>query len=439
MKEPKIVGGYIRVSTEEQSRKGLSLESQRADIEDYCKRQGYRLAGLYIDRGITARKNLYKRTAFMEMMQDVKRQKINHVVVIRLDRFFRNVYDYHRMMHEFLDPAGCGWSAVKEEYDTTTTNGRLMINLRLSIAEQECDQDSDRIKDVFANRVREGFVITGRTAIGLKIENKRLVPNEDADLLRDMFRAYLRLNSVGKTMDYINGKYDGNYDYTTIRRTLTKRIYIGEYRGNPHYCEPLVDRETFFAVERNLRHNVRVRQSHNNYMFSGLLRCAECGRTLIGCVNRGHLYYRCNGAYMNNACHQRNYVREDAIEAYLLGNVERLIEEYKVEVKAKEKTVAPNKSNREKIQKKIDRLTDLFINGMIGMDDFRKRKSELDAQLEEEPTPVKKDLTAVNALLSSGLLSAYKTLSLEEKQSLWRSAIQEIRLKDKEILSVRFL
>ncbi len=119
--------------------------------------------------------------------------------------------------------------------------------------------------------------------------------------------------------------------------------------------------------------------------------------------------------------------------------MERRVEEYKIEIETKEKTVAPNKSNREKIQKKIDRLTDLFINGMIGMDDFRKRKSELDAQLEEEPEPVKKDLTAVNAFLSSGLLPVYHTLTPEEKQSLWRSAVQEIRIKDKEILSVRFL
>ena len=99
----KNAAGYIRVSTEEQARKGISLESQEAAIRQYCARNELKLIDLYIDRGITARKKLSKRAEFMRMMSDVQSRKINHIVVLRLDRFFRNTYDYHRMMKEYND------------------------------------------------------------------------------------------------------------------------------------------------------------------------------------------------------------------------------------------------------------------------------------------------------------------------------------------------
>ena len=96
MEKIKSVGGYIRVSTTEQAMRGVSLESQEAAIRAWCDRNGYKLVDLYIDRGITARKKLQNRKEFCRMMQDVQAHRINHILVLRLDRFFRNTYDYHR-------------------------------------------------------------------------------------------------------------------------------------------------------------------------------------------------------------------------------------------------------------------------------------------------------------------------------------------------------
>lgn len=439
MKELKIVGGYIRVSTEEQSRKGLSLESQKTDIEEYCKRNGYQLKKLYIDRGISARKHLHKRTAFMEMMNDAKSKKINHIVVIRLDRFFRNVYDYHRMMHEYLDPASCGWSAVKEEYDTTTTNGRLMINLRLSIAEQEADTDSDRIKDVFNNRIKEGFVVSGSVPLGYKIEGKRLVKSEDADMVKDIFESYVRMSSVGKVMEHINAKYDTAFDYSTIARLLNKEIYIGKKRSNVNYCEPIVSHELFDTVKRIHPMSVRNRKTKITYVFGGLLFCDDCGFRLSGYMGRGNKYYRCNNSYQNKACSNRSYIREDEIEKYLLENVEALLEQYISEINTKERSAPITKSNREQIQRKIDRVTELFINGIIDMPELKKRKAELEAQIVDGEETPKTDLRAVNKFLKSGFRNIYGNLTDEEKQSMWRTVLREIRISGKNISSITFL
>lgn len=442
--ELKSVGGYIRVSTQEQSQRGLSLESQKADIEDYCRRHGYQLTKLYIDRGITARKNLYKRVAFMEMMQDVQDHKINHIVILRLDRWFRNVYDYHRMMHEYLDPNNCGWSAVKEDYDTTTTNGRLMINLRLSIAEQECDQDSDRIKDIFANRVKDGFVITGTTPIGYKIENKRLVPDEQADITKYIFDTFISVQSVRKTMVMVNAQFNISLMYKTVKSILKNTIYIGKYRDNNNYCQPIIDTETFNRVQDGLEKNIRMRNNGSQqYIFPGLIRCACCGYSMYGTWTHNgrklYKYYRCDNAHLNRRCENHLMMSEEKLEKYLLDNINDELKDYIVDVEAKEKKQLPIIGNRKQIQSKIDRLTDLFVNGVIDMAELKQRKAELESQIVEDVVPQKTDMTAINAFLNSGFENVYAELTTEEKALLWRSIIKEVQVEYGKVKSIIFL
>ena len=440
----KNVAGYIRVSTEEQSQKGLSLESQRTDIEDYCRRCGYMLVKLYVDRGITARKDLYKRAAFMEMMHDVQNKIVDHIVVLRLDRFFRNVYDYHRMMHEFLDPAGCGWSAVKEEYDTTTTNGRLMINLRLAIAEQECDQDSDRIKDVFANRIREGFVVTGVPPLGYKIVDKRLVPSDDAPMVRDFFETFMRKYSVRLVMLEMRQKYGMYLTYDRILTTLRKEIYTGRYRDNPHYCPPIVPDELFAAVQDALNRNIKAKGPESKvYIFSGLLKCARCGHTLSGSSPKARkfTYYRCGAAYQNLTCDNRHNTSEQKVERYLLDNIDTLIEQYELnvaEAKKENAAGAPRKANRKQIMQKIDRLTELYVNGLIDIEEFKRRRSEYESQIIDDE-PERKDISAALRFAgSSNFRPVYEGLSRIEKRAFWTTIIKEMHCESNEVRSVIF-
>ena len=129
---------YIRVSGKEQAIKGLSLEAQREDLEAYAREHGWIIAGVYTDAAKTARKRLGKRTNFLRMLEDVKLGKIDLILFTRLDRWFRSVRDYYKVM-DVLEAHGCGWLTTQEQYDTTTAGGRLYINLRLSIAQNEAD------------------------------------------------------------------------------------------------------------------------------------------------------------------------------------------------------------------------------------------------------------------------------------------------------------
>lgn len=444
---PVEAAGYVRVSTEEQSLKGLSIESQTADIIQYCKQHKYHLTKIYVDRGITARKDLYKRESFMEMMQDVQMHKINHIVILRLDRFFRNVYDYHRMMNEYLIPNGCEWSAIKEDYDTTTTNGRLMINLRLSIAEQECDQDSDRIKDIFANRIKEGYVCTGKTPLGYKIQEHRLVPNEDAEIVKDIFDTFLRVNSIRLTMLEINARHQRNFIFDTIRRTLRKPIYIGSHRGNDNYCQPIVDKKTFYAVQENISRNIYTRsQDRKTYIFSGLLICGMCNHALVGSspntYKKGqtpYKYYKCTQAYQNRTCENRHNTNERKIEQQMLERLKDEIALTVINIQDEQKNAKKQKSNRETIEKKISRLTDLYISEMITLDEYKTKKSELESQIiDDSPQVPKRDISLLLELLKTDIPKMYNNFNAQEKQCFWRSIVKKITVEGNSVKGVAF-
>ncbi len=98
---------YIHVSGEEQAIKGLSLEAQQEDLEEYARERGWVIADVYIDAAKTARKRLGKRTNFLRMLESVKQDKVDLILFTRLDRWFRSVADYYKVM-EILDAHNCG-------------------------------------------------------------------------------------------------------------------------------------------------------------------------------------------------------------------------------------------------------------------------------------------------------------------------------------------
>ena len=225
--------GYIRVSTAEQATRGLSLDAQEAEIRTYAKAHGIELFNIYVDAGITARKRLDRREAFGQMMKDVDSGLIDEIIVMRLDRWFRNIYDYHKMMNEHLIPHGVNWSAVKEDYDTKTTNGRLMINLRLAIAEQECDTDGDRIRDIHDNQIANGIWIGGCAPPGYRIENKRLSIDPDMQpAVSYFFERLLSCGSVRRSMLDMNERHNLHFEYGQAIRMARSTTYCGVRREN---------------------------------------------------------------------------------------------------------------------------------------------------------------------------------------------------------------
>ena len=152
---------YIRVSTFEQSVHGKSLQAQEECLKQYAADHNMAVVGIYADEGKTARKELKKRKAIHALVEDVKQDKIDVIVFWRLDRWFRNLSDFYKVQ-DVLDEHGVRWISVSEPgINMETRDGRLQLNVVLSIGQNEVDTTSERIKFVNESSIRQKKLIFG--------------------------------------------------------------------------------------------------------------------------------------------------------------------------------------------------------------------------------------------------------------------------------------
>ena len=465
---------YIRVSHEEQAKHGLSLDAQIKALKNYAKEKGWKVVDVYADEGITARKKLSKRKEFQRLMSDVKADKIDMIIFIKLDRWFRNVPDYYETQ-KILDEHNVGWVATEEEYDTTTANGRLHLNIKLSIAQNESDQTSDRIRFVFANRVKEGFVVSGAKKMGYDIVDKKFVVNEkEAEILNELYDYYLKIGSLRQTMFYYNDKYDLYAKHETIRKWLTDTAYIGEYRNCrgeliANYTPPIIPIDKFEAVQNRLEANQRASKKAQHFpesLFDGMIVCPLCQKRFARKIqlaknkhapDRMYVYYRCwkSGKIRKEtgkdyACKNTIVCKESNIEDHLLQNFKKLAENYitknTIIDEVDKKDSKKKKNSAESIKNKIEKLQTLYIENLIDMEDYKKRYSVLNAELQSITDEMKKekqskpkDLSKVKKILNENVQELYNSLDYQDKRRFWFNTIDKIYVKDGQIVDVAFL
>lgn len=440
---------YIRVSGEEQKISGLSLEAQQERLEKYAKERGWVIVGVYVDAAKTARKRMHKRTRFLEMLEDVKQNKIDIILFCRLDRWFRSVKDYYKIQ-EVLEDHNCGWKTVDEEYDTTTANGRLYINVKLSIAQNEADIDGERIDVVFDSKIDHGTVVSGSSPYGYRVSKEKrleIVP-EEAAIVQDAFNYFETTVSQRNTVKYIRETYGVNWCYATFHRMLIEELYTGVYnrgnRYNNNFCSSIISREQFSHVQELLKRNARHSPSGRVYIFTSILTCDECSHKLNGYISQGIYYYRCNQHLQRGKCNHNRSAREDRVEKWLFEHLGEEIEKNQLEweVKAAAKKRASNSTEKATLKRKLTKLKELYVNELIDIEEYKKDYEIYAAALQQIPEVAAEappDFTAVRNLLNRNFKSIYDTLTREEKRTLWRSAIKEIRIdNDQNITGIIF-
>lgn len=429
--------GYIRVSTAEQAQRGISLETQESEIRLYAQQHGMVLTEIYVDKGITARKQLKRRGEFMRLMRDVDAARIDIILVLRLDRWFRNVYDYHHMMNQHLTPHNVDWCAIKEDYDTTTTNGRLMINLRLAIAEQECDTDSDRIRDVQQNMLRKCCWPYGQAPIGYAVQEKKLVKDPVTQPHVEHFLQHLlQHGSMRLALHSVNQTFGTHYEYKRAQTMAKRDLYYGEYKGIPAFCPPYITMEEHQRIGYLVSKNIRVRRNGDEtqvHLFTSLLLCADCGRRLSAQIIRrppkSYHTYRCAHAADNALCPNNRTISERTMEEYLLNYLQQDLDGYWFNVQLQTQAIASPVDNRAQIKAKQERVKELFINSAIDLDEYKARINELEQQIiTPSPQPQTPNLQLLKHLLESGILKLYPNMPREEKRSFWRTIIREVHV-----------
>lgn len=447
---------YIRVSTQEQKLHGISLDAQRDALRRYAEKNNLKIVEWYEDEGISGRKLIRRRPALQRMLRDAQTGKFDRIIFIKLDRYFRSVAEYHECQ-KILLANNVLWTATEEKYDLTTASGRFWVNQKLSIAEYEADNGGERIKLVNEYKVRDGQALTGSQRQGLafmvkKDEQgiKRVVKDPDTqEIVMDFVNHLMVHHSKRAAMLYANEKHNKSYDYRVYDKILKDTKMYGFYRGNPNYCEAYYDKATFDRLQEISKSSVRKSGSNRIYLFTGLLKCPDCGLTLTSAYSLSkykrkdgtfykfeHYAYKCNRHVLNhNLCKFKKKAGENLIEKALLNSLEDKIHEYIEWVKiddAREKdTHAQDKVD--KIKKEIAKLNKIFrFSDTMSDQEYERDILALNAQLKEAETHlepiIERDLTQYKELLDSDWKALYAALNRENKRAFWRKYIKEIHV-----------
>lgn len=444
----KRVVAYIRVSHDEQRLHGFSIQAQKEALEKYAKENNMLIVEWYFDEGISARHKMTQRKALQKLLKDVPLGHFEMIIFIKIDRWFRSVSDYYKVQ-DVLDEHGIVWKATQEDYNTETRDGRLKINLMLSIAQDESDRTSERIKFVNESKLLNKGVLSGSQTIGYCIGEidgvKRVVKNLKYErMVHDIFDHFELHKSKRATMEFINDKYNMSLSYRSYTRYLTDRRYTGWYKGVEDYCEPYISVERFDRIQEILKNNGNVKRTKHTYLFTGKVVCPDCENIMVGQTierkTKTFVYLRCNKAHQDKQCWNKHRINEKYIEKFLLENIEKQLEEFLIQAQIEEDTNPEPIINVKDLEEEMERLNYMFQKKRIKLDFYESEIDRIESRLAEIGTPKpKKDFEKLRAFLESDFKTIYDTLDRNEKRSLWLSIIERIIPDGKGGYKVTFL
>lgn len=426
---------YLRVSTEEQRINGLSVDTQRAVLTEYAKQHGMEIIDYYIDAGLTARKRLTHRKELLRLLSDVENGLIDLIIFTKLDRWFRNIADYYKVQ-EILDKYRVNWKTIYENYDTSTANGRLYINIMLSIAQDEADRTSERIKVVFENKRLRGETPANRAPIGYKIVNSKLLIDEETkQIALDIFKYYDIHHSITGCARMAREKYHRYIYGYTIRRMFENTIYIGEFKGHRQFCEALIDRDLFFRIQnyREVREYKNQLIAGRVYLFSSLVFCKNCKHNMSSCFTiqkqkhglKEFHYYRCREAVQHKCCHRKR-INEEYLEDYLISNLKSTLEKKVLVMEQKVRTNKSKKVDVAKIKRKIEKLKDLYLDDLIDKENYRFEYDSLMNKLNNTTNSSPSVAENPSLYLEADLMVIYSQMTLQERKAFWLGMIDKI-------------
>ena len=373
MKKPLKIGAYLRVSTDKQVQvfEG-SLDTQKYRMQEFVKGRNRENKGwgeiidFYIEEGLSAATD--KRPQYQKLMADVRSGKVNLILVSDISRLSRSVHDFSILLKE-LEKNNASYMSMKEQFDTTTPAGRLMINLVVNMAQFEREQTSERVSINCNSRALRGFVNGGRAVFGFERHADKsgvLVVNEsEAESIRTIFKVFKDQGSIGKTLPIVEalGIFPRNYDldfnesenkkwtYSLMRDVLINSAYAGLREVNkknkstdPEFLKPwqhhkivkaswpaIVEPSTFNEVQKILEENTtmerrRIGNAENRiFLLSGILSCGECSRPLSGQSAHGknsvhRYYYHTYKRGEKIECSQKR-IRADDVEQVVINHL----------------------------------------------------------------------------------------------------------------------
>ena len=467
MQEKKIIAGlYPRVSTEDQSRFGHSLDEQECKLKQLCDYKNYEIYKVYREEGVSA-KNM-ERPKFQEMMQDMKNGKINKIIVYKLDRLTRSIQDLESIC-SMLEEYNCELESVVEEINTGNANGKFFIRMLTILAQLEIERTSERTKFGLVGAAKKGH-LSGRPPLGYKKvdNNKSLFVDElQADVVKRIFSLYLdgmAVNSICKLFNEEN-VLNRKWPTTTVDKILSNQLYIGnmEYgkrtNGEKQIFEDvvpaIVDKTTFDMVQKRKEKNLKNFTRKLTYIFMQKIRCPKCHKIMGGSSstsknNTKHLYYKCANCGMR--------INEKRIEKPLMKFLNDMLDFFLIIDNSFKPSLNKDTENdikkyakiEKELREKETRIKKAFIDGLIEPTTLQNELNEIVRDIEkaknkiselkqiQENINIKQDVKLLFNLkeieklkLKSDYVkrhNVWNKLSQEQKQHIINKYIDEIEL-----------
>jgi DNA invertase Pin-like site-specific DNA recombinase len=359
---------YTRKSSEEGLEQSFnSLEAQREACIAYIQSQKHEgwieVKEGYDDGGFSG--GNMERPALGRLLSDVRAGKIGIIVVYKVDRLTRSLSDFAKIIDVF-DSHQVSFVSVTQQFSTTTSMGRLTLNVLLSFAQFERELTGERIRDKVAASKKKGMWMGGLVPLGYDAVDRRLIVNDsESKTVREVFRQYMRLGSVMAVKEYLekNGirskvrtslegrTYGGAiYSRGALYQILNNRMYIGKivHRGEVYagQHDPIIAQKLWNQVAACLKANNRAKRSSRisatSSMLTGLLRDADGIRfTPTHAVKKGKRYrYYTSQAVIQNSGDRPRIARYPAmeIEALVTTQIHQLLRSFDMYVTGNKKT-----------------------------------------------------------------------------------------------------
>ena len=341
---PLKIGAYVRVSTEEQAQvMDGSIDSQQHRLKSFVDHKNQqeekwgKIQEVFIDDGYSAKDT--RRPAYQRMMRDIRAGKIDLILVTDISRLSRNIPDFCILLKD-LELHKAKFLSVKEQFDTSTPVGEMMIYNMINLAQFERKQTSERVSMNFHSRAMRGLLNGGNPILGYDKDptnpGKLIVNDQEAPSAREIFSIYLETGSLQETARRLSAtninpkiavgrKYrhalDGRWTVGSVRNLLANYTYAGQREVNKHKKDEdqnglkpwqryqivkaswpaIIEEKVFFAAKKMLVENWTkerdrfAKGERSFFLLSGVIRCGECSMALIGQTSHGkhgpHRYY----------------------------------------------------------------------------------------------------------------------------------------------------
>lgn len=385
-------GLYMRVSTEDQAREGFSLPEQKERLEAYCKLNDFEIIDYYEDAGISAKKGNY-RPEWERLKEDIVNKKINTMIALKQDRITRSIYDWENIL-SFLEENEAYLDFVYDDINTTTSNGRMISRIMMSVSQNEIERTSERTKVGLAGAIKQGH-IPHQAPLGYKHVDKSLIPDESTkDIVIRIFDLYHNGLSYQKIANLFKkekvlGKE--NWRDNTILHIIENEIYKGDFvhgkrTKNPTYyenvVEPIISKDLWEECQQQKRNNSRAYSRTLTYIFLQKCLCPKCGKILGGkaCKKKGHeyFYYYCRDCKLN--------IKETEIERGFKEVVDQLTEYDSIINQFFVPMIIKNFDEpRDKIYKEIEtqkqrleRAKLAYVVGAFSLDDYKAKAKTIE-------------------------------------------------------------